>query len=214
MLGLSSADLKDEVSLVNVFASWCVECRAEHPLLLRMREARRPADPWPQLQGCSRRRGKVARTRSAIPYTRTGADLNGRVAIDWGVYGVPETFVITKSGHHRLQADRRITKEALANTILPGRAPAPGQFRAGEHETRSRCSSSSFRAAGMKFLRNGGHRGDGEPRFARYAPTAARNHHRRWRRQGRRALRFSRQVRLAEYLGDLVPPVPKGNADA
>lgn len=97
-LGLASADLKGEVSLVNVFASWCVSCRDEHPLLLRLKasgfvpvhglnykDAPQDADQWLNTLG--------------DPYTRTGADRDGRVGIEWGVYGVPETFVIDRSGH-------------------------------------------------------------------------------------------------------------------
>ena len=87
-LGLSSADLKGEVSLVNVFASWCVACRAEHPLFMELKakgivpihglnykDRPQDAEGWLNELG--------------DPYTRTGADLDGRVAIDWGVYGVP-----------------------------------------------------------------------------------------------------------------------------
>ena len=96
-LGLSTADLKGEVSLVNVFASWCVACREEHPLLMRLsqqgivpihglnyKDAPKDAADWLDALG--------------DPYTRTGADINGRVGIDWGVYGVPETFVIDRNG--------------------------------------------------------------------------------------------------------------------
>ena len=118
LLGLSSTDLKGEVSLVNVFASWCVECRTEHPLLLRVKE-----------QGVLPIHGlnykdtpdDAARWLNAFgdPYTRTGADLNGRVAIDWGVYGVPETFVITKSGHIAYKQIGPLSSEALEDTILP-----------------------------------------------------------------------------------------------
>lgn len=96
-LGLSTDDLKGEVSLVNVFASWCVACREEHPLLMRLsqqgvvpihglnyKDAPKDAADWLD--------------RLGDPYTRTGADINGRVGIDWGVYGVPETFVIDRNG--------------------------------------------------------------------------------------------------------------------
>ncbi len=97
-LGLATEDLQGEVSLVNVFASWCVACREEHPLLMRLsrqgivpihglnyKDAPKDAADWLD--------------RLGDPYTRTGADIDGRVGIDWGVYGVPETFVIDRNGH-------------------------------------------------------------------------------------------------------------------
>ena len=118
VLGLSSADLKDEVSLVNVFASWCVECRAEHPLLLQMKD--RGALP---VHGLNYKDSPddAARWLNTFgdPYARTGADLNGRVAIDWGVYGVPETFVITKSGRIAYKQIGPLSPEVLEDTILP-----------------------------------------------------------------------------------------------
>ena len=117
-LGLSSADLTGEVSLVNVFASWCVECRAEHPLLLRLR-----ADGVVPIHGLNYKDAPddAARWLNTFgdPYTRTGADLNGRVAIDWGVYGVPETFVITKDGIIAYKQIGPLSPQVLEDTILP-----------------------------------------------------------------------------------------------
>ena len=117
-LGLSSADLKGEISLVNVFASWCVECRAEHPLLLRMK-----TDAIVPIHGLNYKDSPddAARWLNSFgdPYTRTGADLNGRVAIDLGVYGVPETFVITKDGHIAYKRIGPLDPEVLQGTILP-----------------------------------------------------------------------------------------------
>ncbi len=117
-LGLSSADLVGEVSLVNVFASWCVACRAEHPVFMQINAENlvpihglnykdQPADAakWLDTMG--------------DPYTRTGADFNGRAAIDWGVYGVPETFVITKDGHIAHKHIGAVTPKDLEETILP-----------------------------------------------------------------------------------------------
>jgi cytochrome c biogenesis protein CcmG, thiol:disulfide interchange protein DsbE len=96
-LGLASADLKGEVSLVNVFASWCVACREEHPLFMRLH-----AQGAVPIHGLNYKDAPkdAAQWLSALgdPYTRTGADLDGRVGIDWGVYGVPETFVIDRNG--------------------------------------------------------------------------------------------------------------------
>jgi cytochrome c biogenesis protein CcmG/thiol:disulfide interchange protein DsbE len=117
-LGLSSADLIGEVSLVNVFASWCVECRAEHPLLLRLKAA-----AVVPIHGLNYKDSpdEAARWLNIFgdPYTRTCADLNGRVAIDWGVYGVPETFVVTKDGRIAHKQIGPISPEALEDTILP-----------------------------------------------------------------------------------------------
>ncbi|MHB8494748.1 MAG: DsbE family thiol:disulfide interchange protein [Casimicrobiaceae bacterium] len=117
-LGLASTDLKGDVSLVNVFASWCVACREEHPLLLQIHRAGvvpihglnykdRPADAarWLDEMG--------------DPYTRTGADLDGRVAIDWGVYGVPETFVINRDGTIAYKHIGAITPAVWTKTLLP-----------------------------------------------------------------------------------------------
>jgi cytochrome c biogenesis protein CcmG/thiol:disulfide interchange protein DsbE len=117
-LGLASSDLKDEVSLVNVFASWCVECRAEQSLLLQLK-----ADGILPIHGLNYKDSpdEAARWLNTFgdPYTRTGADLNGRVAIDWGVYGVPETFVITKDGRIARKQIGPLNPEVLEATILP-----------------------------------------------------------------------------------------------
>jgi cytochrome c biogenesis protein CcmG/thiol:disulfide interchange protein DsbE len=117
-LGLSNVDLKDEVSLVNVFASWCVECRTEHPLLLQLK-----ADGSLPIHGLNYKDSPDEASRwlntFGDPYTRTGADLNGRVAIDWGVYGVPETFVITKDSRIAHKQIGPLSPEALESTILP-----------------------------------------------------------------------------------------------
>jgi cytochrome c biogenesis protein CcmG/thiol:disulfide interchange protein DsbE len=97
-LALSSTDLMGDVSLVNVFASWCVACREEHPVFMQIK-----AGNLVPIHGLNYKDppNDAAKWLDAVgdPYTRTGADFNGRVAIDWGVYGVPETFVITKDGH-------------------------------------------------------------------------------------------------------------------
>lgn len=97
-LGLANSNLRGEVSLVNVFASWCAACRQEHPLLMEL--SRRNQVP---IHGLNYKDepNDAAGWLDALgdPYTRTGADLNGRVGIDWGVYGVPETFVIDKNGN-------------------------------------------------------------------------------------------------------------------
>jgi cytochrome c biogenesis protein CcmG/thiol:disulfide interchange protein DsbE len=96
-LGLASADLKGDVSLVNVFASWCVACREEHPLFMRLQE--QGVVPIHGLNYKDQPEDAADWLRElGDPYTRTGADIDGRVGIEWGVYGVPETFVIDKGG--------------------------------------------------------------------------------------------------------------------
>lgn len=116
--GLSTDDLYGEVSLVNVFASWCVACREEHPLLLKMK-----ADSVLPIHGLNYKDAPddAARWLNTFgdPYTRTGADRNGRVAIDWGVYGVPETFVVGKDGRIAYKHIGALTPEVLNRTILP-----------------------------------------------------------------------------------------------
>ncbi len=96
-LGLSRRDLGGKVTLVNVFASWCVACRAEHPLLMELHRSGAVA-----VYGLNYKDRPAAAAewlnRFGDPYARTGADLDGRVGIDFGVYGVPETFIIDPQG--------------------------------------------------------------------------------------------------------------------
>ena len=117
-LGLSSADLREEVSLVNVFASWCVACRDEHPLLMALdREGVLP------IHGLNYKDAPddAAAWLDALgdPYTRIGADLDGRVGLDWGVYGVPETFVVDQNGRIAYKHIGPVTPRVLDEIILP-----------------------------------------------------------------------------------------------
>lgn len=116
--GLATKDLHGEVSLVNVFASWCVACRAEHPLFMRL--ARNKSVPIHGLNYKDRPQDAAQWLNTlGDPYTRTGADRDGRVAIDWGVYGVPETFVVGADGRIAHKHIGPITEQALRETILP-----------------------------------------------------------------------------------------------
>ena len=117
-MGLASENLTGEVSLVNVFASWCAECRLEHPLILQLK-----AQGVVTIHGLNYKDqpDDAARWLNTLgdPYTRTGADVSGRVGIDWGVYGVPETFVVGKDGRIAYKKIGPLSAEALEKTIIP-----------------------------------------------------------------------------------------------
>jgi cytochrome c biogenesis protein CcmG/thiol:disulfide interchange protein DsbE len=117
-LGLSSRDLKGEVSLVNVFASWCVPCRDEHPVFLDLH--RRGVVP---VHGINYKDDPDAAERWLAelgdPYTRTGADLDGRVGIEWGVYGVPETFVVDREGRIAYKHIGPLSPQVMNGKLLP-----------------------------------------------------------------------------------------------
>lgn len=117
--GLADGDLKKgEVTLVNVWASWCVPCREEHPLLmelasrgdLRVVGINYKDDPE------NARRFLVT---LGIPFAAVGADPNGRAAVDWGVYGVPESFLVDGTGTIRMKWIGPLTREALTKQIIP-----------------------------------------------------------------------------------------------
>lgn len=124
---IASTDLLGEVSLLNVWASWCVACRVEHPLLmdlhrrgdvriygLNYKDRREDALAWLQQYG--------------DPYTRIAHDLDGRVGIDFGVYGAPETFLIDREGLVRYKHIGPLTQDIVQQDILPmlARFDAPG----------------------------------------------------------------------------------------
>jgi cytochrome c biogenesis protein CcmG, thiol:disulfide interchange protein DsbE len=95
--GLNRAELKGRTTVVNVFASWCAPCRQEHPLLMELAK-----DPGVRVVGINYKDNpeNARRFLGALgnPFAAVGIDPSGRTAIDWGVYGVPETFVISKDG--------------------------------------------------------------------------------------------------------------------
>lgn len=115
---LAASDLRGQVSLLNVWASWCVSCRSEHPVLLDLakknvvtiyglnyKDNREDALNWLEYYG--------------NPYAESAHDLDGKVGIDFGVYGVPETFVVDKQGIIRYKQIGPITEDILRETILP-----------------------------------------------------------------------------------------------
>ena len=135
---LSPKDMQGKVWLFNVWASWCVSCRQEHPILvefskkadvpligLNYKEVRgdggfdmskMPADDEKKL---AFQRANQWLAQHGNPYKLTVMDLDGRVGIDYGVYGVPETYVIDKAGVIRMKHTGPITPEVLAKKIMP-----------------------------------------------------------------------------------------------
>ena len=114
----SQQDMKGKVWLLNVWASWCVSCRQEHPLLVEL--ARTNVVPVYGLNYKDKPDDALAWLKQlGDPYALSIIDRDGRVGIDYGVYGVPETFVIDKQGAIRYKQIGPITPEALQNKILP-----------------------------------------------------------------------------------------------
>jgi cytochrome c biogenesis protein CcmG/thiol:disulfide interchange protein DsbE len=115
---LSPEDMRGQVWLLNVWASWCGGCREEHPVLVEFAKTR--AVPIYGLD-YKDQPGDAQRwlTNYGDPYTAVVADPDGRTGIEYGVYGVPETFVIDKAGIIRYKQIGPITPKALQDTILP-----------------------------------------------------------------------------------------------
>ena len=132
------ADMRGQVWLLNVWASWCVSCRAEHPLLvafskqgglpivgLNYKEERGDGETDVKKLAAgdelvlTRQRADAWLQRHGNPYFLSVLDMDGRVGIDYGVYGVPETYLIDKQGVIRFKQIGPITPEALDKKILP-----------------------------------------------------------------------------------------------
>jgi len=115
---LGTADMKGQVWLLNVWASWCVSCRVEHPLLVELAKAN--VVPVIGLNYKDKNEAGLAwLAQNGDPYRLSVVDADGRVGIDWGVYGVPETFVVDKAGMIRYKQIGPLTAEALQQKILP-----------------------------------------------------------------------------------------------
>ena len=115
---LSTQDMRGKVWILNVWASWCVACRIEHPVLVEF--SKTGAVPIYGLNYKDKREDAMGwLSKFGNPYTRSLSDTEGLVGIDFGVYGVPETFVIDKQGVIRYKQIGPVTPEVLRDEILP-----------------------------------------------------------------------------------------------
>ncbi len=115
---LTPADLRGKVWLLNVWASWCVACRQEHPLLVEF--ARTHRVPIIGLDYKDKRDDALAwLMRFGNPYAASVVDADGRTGIEYGVYGVPETFLIDQEGIIRYKRIGPLTAEALRDEVMP-----------------------------------------------------------------------------------------------
>jgi cytochrome c biogenesis protein CcmG/thiol:disulfide interchange protein DsbE len=116
--GLASADFGGHVTLVNVWASWCAPCREEQPLLMTLK-----ADPRFRLAGLNYKDKPENALRflgeMGNPFAAIGVDESGRTAIDWGVYGVPETYLVGKDGRILYKHVGPFTQQSIAGELMP-----------------------------------------------------------------------------------------------
>lgn len=116
--GVSSASFQGRVTVLNVFASWCVPCREEHPSLMELAKDRRFT-----LSGLNYKDKPDQALRFlgdlGNPYAEIGADVSGRSGIDWGVYGVPEIYVIGKDGMIRFKFVGPLGPDTMKSVLMP-----------------------------------------------------------------------------------------------
>jgi cytochrome c biogenesis protein CcmG/thiol:disulfide interchange protein DsbE len=122
--GLTDADLRQgHVTVVNVFASWCMPCHEEHDVLLDLAADKALAAKGVRLVGVAQKDDpeNVRRFLGAKgdPYAKVALDRDGRAGIDWGVYGVPETFIVKGDGTVAYKFIGPMTAEALASVVKP-----------------------------------------------------------------------------------------------
>lgn len=134
--GFSSDDLKGQVSLVNVFGSWCPGCHEEHATLMEF-----AASFDIPLYGLDWKDERDAAMRwldsSGNPYTAIGFDQSGKVGINWGVYGAPETFIVDADGIVRMKHIGPLTPELIRRKILPMVEELRSANRASQSDPRS-----------------------------------------------------------------------------
>jgi cytochrome c biogenesis protein CcmG, thiol:disulfide interchange protein DsbE len=122
--GLKDADLRQgHVSVVNIFASWCVPCHEEHAILLNLAADKALAAEGVRLIGVAQKDDpeNIRRFLGAKgdPYSRIGVDRDGRAGIDWGVYGVPETFIVKGDGTIAFKLVGPMSAATLASVMRP-----------------------------------------------------------------------------------------------
>ena len=114
----SAQEMRGKVWLLNVWASWCVSCREEHPLLLDL--ARSGSVPLYGLNYKDQRNDAISWLNElGDPYLLSAADLEGRVGIDYGVYGAPETYLIDREGVIRFKHIGPLTPDVIQGKLLP-----------------------------------------------------------------------------------------------
>ena len=114
----TAEEMRGKVWLLNVWASWCVSCRDEHPLLVELAESK--AAPIYGMNYKDRREDALAWLNDfGDPYLLSASDTDGRIGINYGVYGVPETYLIDREGVIRYKQIGPLTPEILEKTILP-----------------------------------------------------------------------------------------------
>jgi cytochrome c biogenesis protein CcmG/thiol:disulfide interchange protein DsbE len=122
--GLTDADLRQgHVSVVNVFGSWCEPCRLEHPNLMALASDEELKEKGVVVYGVAQKDSpeNVRRFLGALgdPYAKVGLDAIGRAGIDWGVYGVPETFIVRGDGTIAYKVIGPMSAESLASEVKP-----------------------------------------------------------------------------------------------
>jgi cytochrome c biogenesis protein CcmG/thiol:disulfide interchange protein DsbE len=115
---LGDTDLKGKVSILNIWATWCVSCRAEHEVLLLLAKSGN-VDIYGLNYKDERDKAQQWLVQLGNPYVANAFDADGRVGIDWGVYGAPETFIMDQKGIIRHKHIGPLSIDALNNEILP-----------------------------------------------------------------------------------------------
>ena len=115
---ISDTDLKGTVSILNIWATWCVSCRAEHEVLLLLAKSGK-VDIYGLNYKDNRAKAQQWLVRLGDPYVANAFDADGRAGIDWGVYGAPETFIMDRQGIIRHKHIGPLTVEILNEQILP-----------------------------------------------------------------------------------------------